>query len=327
MKRYNQILIGLLVVQVALSVLAFWPKPTDAGGGEPLFPDLEGGDIAALSITDADGNSVQLRAVGGEWVLPDVDDYTAEAEEVTPVLEKIMGLDAGRLVTRTDSSHKRLQVAADDFVRRVDLETVDGTKTTIYVGSSPQYSATHFRLAEQSEVYLTSAFSAWELDATAASWIDQSYFSVSQDDITRVTLQNASGGFVFTRAATEDPADSPWTMDGMAEDETLAEDKVNLMIGQAASINMVGPLGREEQAAYGLDEPSALVKLEMGEEMILVRVGAQDAETNDYIVKASTEPYYVTVSQYGVNYLVENTREDFLQAPPTPGSEESTDTP
>jgi hypothetical protein len=200
-------------------------------------------------------------------------------------------------------------------------------KTRIYVGSSPQFSATHFRLAERSEVYLTSAFSTWELDATAGGWIDGSYFQVSRDDITRVTLQNASGGYVFTRAATEDPAGRPWTMDGLAEDEVLAEEKVNLMIGQAASINMVAPLGREELAAYGMDEPAALVKLEMGEEVVFVRVGTQHAETNDYIVKASSEPYYVTVSQYGVNNLVENAREDFLQLPPTPEPEESTDAP
>ena len=327
MKRHDRILIGFLVVQVALGVLVFWPQPASTGGGEPLFPDLTVGDITLLSVADADGNSIRLKADDGEWVLPDADDYPAGAGKVNPVLEMIAGLNTGRLVTRTGASHKRLQVAVDDFVRRVEFETTDGTRRTLYLGSSPQYNTTHFRMDGQSEVYLTSPFSVWEVGATAEGWIDPVYLRVPREDITKVTLKNAGGEFVFTMDATDDATSGSWTMLGLAEDETLNENQVSLLVSQAASISMVAPLGKEEKQTYGMEEPSAVITLEMGEEAITIRVGAKDPEANSYVVKASTEPYYATVSQYGVNYLVESTREDFLEVPLTPASEEGTATP
>jgi hypothetical protein len=313
MKRHNQILAGILVIQIILSVVVFWPKSAATAASEPLFPDLSADDIVALTVTDADDNSIQLRRVGEDWVLPDADDYPAQVDKITPLLDKIVGLTTGRLVTRTDASHKRLQVAPDDFVRRIDFETANGTKRTLYLGSSPQYGATHFRVEGQSETYLTSELSTWETKADATSWVDTAYLSAPQDDVTKVTLENTNGTFTFTK-----DDEGKWTMAGLAADETLAETEVTALIQQAASVNMVRPLGKEEQAAYGMDEPNAVVTLETDDKTITLRVGAKDPADNSYVVTSSESPYYVRVSEYSVKDLVENTRDDFLQVPPTP---------
>ena len=312
MKRHNQILACILVFQIILGIAVFWPRPAATGASEPLFPNLAADGIVALTIVDADGNSIILRQVTGNWILPDADDYPAQADKITPLLDKIVGLTTGRLVTRTDASHKRLQVAPDDFVRRIDFETADGTKRTLYLGSSPTYGATHFRVDGQSETYLTSELSTWETKADAASWVDTAYLSVPQDDITKMTLENTNGTFTFTKDG------EVWTMAGLAADETLDENKVTALVQQAASVNMVRPLDKEGQAAYGMDEPNAVVTLETKDKTITLRVGAKDPDANSYVVISSESPYYVRVSGYSLNNLVENTRDDFLQAPPTP---------
>ncbi|MDH4136910.1 MAG: DUF4340 domain-containing protein, partial [Anaerolineae bacterium] len=273
-------------------------------------------------IADADGNSIQLKKVSENWVLPDADDYPAQADKITPLLDKIVGLTTGRLVTRTDASHKRLQVAPDDFMSRIDFETADGTKGTLYLGSSPRYGATHFRVDGQSETYLTSELSAWETKTDAASWVDTVYLSVPQDDITKLTLENANGTFTFTK-----DDEGTWTMDGLAADETLDEAKVTSLIQRAATVNMIQPLGKEEQAAYGMDEPNAVVTLKTGDKTITLRVGAQDPTDKSYVVISSESPYYVRVSEYSVKSLVEDTRDDFLQVPPTPTPEGDTNAP
>jgi hypothetical protein len=90
------------------------------------------------------------------------------------------------------------------------------------------------------------------------------------------------------------------------------------LIQQAASVNMVRPLGKEEQAVYGMDEPNAVVTLEADDKTITLRVGAKDPADNSYVVTSSESPYYVRVSAYSLKNLVENTRHDFLQKPPTP---------
>jgi len=324
MKRHNQILASILVIQVVLSVVVFWPRSAATGQSEPVFPNLEAENIVALTIANADGKSIGLRKVTGNgstelaevWVLPDADDYPAQADKITPLLEDIVGLTTGRLVTRTDASHKQLQVAPNDFQRRIEFETNDGKKrAAFYLGSSPSYGATHFRVADQNETYLTNDMTAWETNATASSWIDTSYLSVPQDEVTKLTLQNANGTFTFMK---DEDDQGTWTMAGLAEDETLDEAKVNSIVRQATSVTMVGPLGNREQAAYGMDAPKAMVTLETAERTITLRVGTQDPSDSTYVVFSSASPYYVRVSEYSAKNLVETTGDDFLKPPPTP---------
>ena len=328
MKRHNQILASILVIQVVLSVVVFWPRSAATGQSGPVFPDLEAENIVALTIADADGKSIALRKVTGNgstklaevWVLPDADDYPAQADKITPLLEDIVGLNTGRLVTRTGASHKQLQVAPSDFQRRIEFETNDGKKrAAFYLGSSPSYGATHFRVADRNETYLTNDMTVWEINTTASSWIDTSYLSVPQDEVTKLTLQNANGTFTFMKKDKEDENDQgTWTMAGLAEDETLDEAKVNGIVRQATSVTMVRPLGQGEQAAYGMDAPNAVVTLETAGRTLTLRVGTQDPSDNTYVVFSSASPYYVRVSEYSVKDLVERAGDDFLQAPPTP---------
>ena len=316
MKRYNQILAGVLAIQIIISVIVFWPKSSATAQSELAFPDLEAGDIVALTIADGDGNSITLRQVAGTWVLPDADDYPAQADKITPLLDKIVGITTGRLVTRTDTSHRRLQVAADDFMRRIDLEATDGTHYVLYLGSSPSYGATHFRVEGQDETYLTSDITAWETDATASGWVDTAYSKVTQDDVTRMTLENENGAFTFTK-----DADGNWTMEGLAADETLNKSAVTTLLQRAATVNMQAPLGKEEKAEYGMDAPLAVVTLTTGEEEITLRVGAKNPDDNSYVVISSQSPYYARVADFAVVRMVNGARDDFIQPPPTPTPE------
>ena len=321
MKRQHQILAAALAIQIALSVFVFWPKGAATGGSELLFPELETGDVVALTITDDQGHSTPLRKSGEEWVLPDADDYPAKADQIMPVLEKIAALNTGRLVTRTDASHRRLRVAADDFMRRVDFETADGAEYTIYVGTSPSYGASHFRLDGQDETYLTGELSSWEVNAAPESWVDTTYFVIDQEELTQVTLENANGTFTFTK-----DDEGNWTLEGLEDGEELAQTNVNTAVSRATLVTLQEPLGKTEQSAYGLDDPLATVTIEAGERTIVLRVGAQDPDDDSHAVKVSESPYYVRVSQHNVQPLVENARDDFIQPPatPTPEGESST---
>jgi hypothetical protein len=318
MKRIHLILAAVLAIQVALTAFVFWPRPAAAPEGEPLFSDLETGDIVALTVTDLDGNRIALRKVAGEWVLSEADDYPAKADRISPFLEKVLGLSTGRLVTRTDASHRQLQVASDEFLRRIDLETADGEEYTVYLGSSPGYSTTHFRLEGQSEVYLVDGLTAWDTSTSTASWIDTSYLSVAQEDVTTLTLENDSGTLVFRK-----DEDGNWTMEGLVADESLDETQVGALVRQGTSMAMLEPLGTEGKTEYGMDEPSAVVTLETAGATITLRVGAQDPDGNGYIVISSESPYYARVAEASVQSLVETTRDDFVIPAPIPTEEPS----
>lgn len=312
MSRIQQILAVVLVVQIALSVFVLWPRAATSGI-EPLFPDLEAESIVALTITDDQGKAIELRKATGEWVLPEADDYPVKADRITPLLDKVVQLDTRRLVTRTAASHKRLQVAASDFLRRIDLETAEGAKHTFYLGSSPSYGTSHIRVDGKDETYLASDLSPWDLNAMPSSWVDITYFSVPQDEVTRVTLKNANGTVEFVK---DDQGN--WTLADLVVPEQLDVAQINGLISRVTSVTMLKPLGKEKLAEYGMDDPNAVVTLEKDDETITLLVGAHDPDDSSYVVKVSTSPYYVRVSEYSGQSLVENSRDDFLQPPPTP---------
>jgi len=313
MNRNHQILAAILAIQIALSVIVLWPKPATTGESEPFFPDLQATDIVALTIIDNQGKAITLRQVAGKWVLPEADDYPAKADSITPVLDKIVGLNTQRLVTRTDASHKRLQVAEDDFMRCVDLETAGGAKHTFYVGSSPRYGANHVRVDGRSETYLTNDLTAWELNVNPTSWVDSTYLSIERDQLTEVILENANGTFAFTK-----DDEGNWSLAGLAAGEQLSADNVNRLVNKASSVILTKPLGKQKLAEYGLDTPQAVVTLKTADQTVTLLIGAQDPNDNSYVVHVSTSPYYVRVAEYNAKPLVENARSDFLEPEATP---------
>ncbi|MBN1877569.1 MAG: DUF4340 domain-containing protein [Anaerolineae bacterium] len=319
-QKWQQILAGILVIQVILSVIVFWPRSAATGGSAPVFPDLTAEDIVSLTVTGETGEQATLRKTGDEWeFVIDVasatgEGYPAKAETITPILEKLVGLNTLSPVTNTPDSHKRLQVADDDFVRRIDFKTANGEEHTVYLGSAPRYTATHFRVGGENETYLTTELSSWELNTSAASWIDTSYFNVDATTLAEIVLHNANGTFTLVKDATDQ-----WVLDDLAEDETMSTSKVSTLVRNATSVILLAPLGKEEQASYGMEQPNATITLKTTEgTLYLLQVGAQYSEDTSYIVKASESAYYVRVAQYNVSALVENTRDDFLELEPTP---------
>jgi len=314
MKRHQQILTGILIVQIILGVITFWPRSGSAGATQPVFPDLDVADIATLTITDDQGARIVLRRSGENWSLAEAGDYPAQASTITPILDKFTQLDTASLVARTDASHKALQVAADDFIRRIDIRMRDGTTHTLYLGSAPRYTATHFRVAGQTETYLTTALSTWELNAAPTSWIDTAYRTINVETVTEVTLQNANGTFRLVKTE-----DNTWTLANLSPDEIVAPAKTADIVSKATRVTLQRPLGLTDEASYGLAAPAATVTVKTEDGGVFtLRVGAQIDGTT-YAVKASESPYYVAVTEFNIKPLIENDRAAFMEEPtPTP---------
>jgi len=325
MNRTNQILAVVLVAQIVLVAVAFWPRSASVAGGGNLFAGLEAEQIMQLTISDATGEQIKLAQEMGKWVLPEADNYPCTENKVPEFLEKIVALKTNRLVTQTSASHKRLKVADDDFERRIELELADGTIHSLYLGTSPSYGATHVRAEGQNEVYLASLLAS-DAGVNASNWIDTLYFSLTQDQIVAMTLENKNGRFEFEK----DEAGT-WTMKDLAADETLSENNVKSLVTRVSSLRMLRPLGKTEKDEYGLKEPNAVVTAQTRDDegntkTYTLRVGAKSDEDNSYVVISSESPYYVRVSEYTVKDFVEKVRNNFLELPPTP-TPEPTPTP
>ena len=317
MNRRIQILIGAFLLQLVLVAIVFWPRQAPAATGEALFPGITADQISSMSLTDDQGETIRLARSDGGWVLPEADDYPAVAEKVTTLLDKIAGLTAERLITQTSDSHKRLKVDEDDFNARIEFALSDSSQHILYVGSSSSYVATHVRADNEDQVYLVSGLSSSDVSSRATAWVEPIYFTVARDELVALTLKNANGQFTFTK----DEA-GVWAMAGMVAGETLDQNAVTSLVTGASAVSILKPLGKEEQEDYGLQRPLAVVTLKThseaeGAKSYTLRVGAQDASDQSYILISSSSPYYVRVSAYTVSGWIEKERDDFLEVPPT----------
>ena len=305
--RLQQILLIVLVVQIALAVWIFWPQTAVSQVSGPLLGDFSTDSVTGLTINDSD-NSLTLAKQDGTWVLPNAGDFPVNEEPVTTLLENIEKVETNRLVTQTDTSHRRLQVADDEFNRLLEITLSDDTTRDLYVGSSAGAGATHVRVDGQSEVYLTGDLTAFDINPQASGWIETLYFTVPQTAPTKLTLENGNGTFEFVNDG------ESWTLSDLADDETFNETAFTTMLNQLTSVRMVEPVGTEAQADFGLDAPQATATLETAAETYTLEVGAKNpADSDDYIFKASNSPYYVRVASFTGDNLIDKTQADFLE--------------
>ncbi len=321
MNKLNQILIALVVVQIALAAFVFWPRPAAQAEGGPLVSGFNTAEVIGLTISDGDGHRVALARSGDGWVLPEADDFPVKADSVTPFLDKIGVLQSNRLVAQTENSHRRLQVAADEFNRLVEISLADGASHKLFIGSSAGAGATHVRVDDQPQVYLTADLTGWDANAQASAWIDTLYFTLPQTATVALTLENTNGRFEF-----EKRGDS-WTMADLADGETLKTDEVTRLVNLASAVRLVEPIGRTEQPDFGLAEPQAVVTLKTADGDYTLQVGAKNPDTNNYVLKASNSPYYVWVAEMTADDFVVKSQADFVEqdSPATPAESQPTE--
>ncbi|MGQ9667459.1 MAG: DUF4340 domain-containing protein [Anaerolineae bacterium] len=317
--RVNQLLAVLLVIQLIVIGVVFWPRGgATSAPAVALLEGLDASKAVKLTVKDSQGAEVVLERKAGTWVLPNEDDYPCDENRVKEFLDKVASLQSNRLVTENSTSHRRLRVADDAFERQIIITMEDGVSYTLYLGTSPAYQVTHARRAGQNQVYLVSGIGIADVSTLTTAWLNAKYFSVPQDQVTAFTIQNAQGTFRFTK----DDA-GKWRMEGLAEGETLDENVVKTLLSRLEAWWMMKPLGKTEKPEYGFDKPNAVITVEAKDQAgtpktYTVTVGAR-MEDNSYVIRSSESPYYVQVSEFSAQDFVSKGHQDFLVQPtPTP---------
>lgn len=317
LSRLNVALLSALVLQFIIGVVVFWPSGSATASGEPLLGELESAGIIAVTITDPNEDEIRLERTGDGWIIAGTDGFPVTASKIEDLLTKLVGIVSDRLVTQTAASHKHLQVASDDFTKRVTLSTDSGGET-LYIGSSAGAGATHIRVDGQNEAYLTGDVNAFDYNTRSVSWVETLYSEVERDQVTTITLENANGTFSFEREIPTEEGSTPgaWMMVDLAEGEELNESAVTSLLGQLASIRLATPLGKTAQESYGMAEPQATARILLqgpeGESAVELHLGSQEAESNNYYFKSSLSEHYVEISSFTGDQMLEKSRTDFL---------------
>ncbi len=328
MTRVQKILSALLGVQVVIALIVFWPRSTAIAESGPLFADFIPDEVTTVTVTDNNDVTIKLARLGDGWVLPDAGNYPADGTKIEPLLEKIAAIQTGRLVARSSDSHERLQVADDDYARRVVMEMGDGSTQTLFVGSSPNPSGTHVRRSGQDETFLTGDVALWEVTTSTSNWIDTSYISLNREEIVSIVLENGNGTFEFEKGPTGE-----WSLQGLSEEEEFEPALFNTLLNRIVNLNMLAPLGTVEKPEYGLDTPQATLTVitesseDQSTQFHTLLVGAQDPDDDNFIVKWSDSDYIVKVSSFSLENMVNHVRDEFIKEPPTPTPQSEEGTP
>lgn len=279
LNRTNIALIVLLVVQIIIGAgLALTSDTGTVLSDEPLLENFTVGDVTELIIEDDLGKEVQLVRGDDGWILPSADDFPVNSTQVEDVLSRVGAFTTDRLIATNPTSHARLEVAQDEFQRKLTLVTPDDNHV-VYLGTGGGVDTIHTRLEGNDNVYLTSGLNSWEVQPQISSWIDTTYLDIEQDNVTRLILTNASGTYEFERDETG------WAYLGLGEDEEFDSNRMSSLLRNATTVRMTQPLGLEAQDEYGMENPEITIQVVYEEPV----ESEADAEATDEPGEATPE--------------------------------------
>ncbi|HLY26808.1 MAG TPA: DUF4340 domain-containing protein [Aggregatilineales bacterium] len=360
LNRTNRILAAVLAIQLVATLAAVFLLPALAShpaASGPLLQNFDATTVTALAIKDNSKNEVDLaKDSSGNWVLPKADNYPANGAAITTLLNNIKALQANRLIAQEASSADRLQVSATNFQRLVEITGAGGKVNRLYIGSSGGANATHMRVNDDTNVYLTNGLAATDAGTSASSWIASPFFSFNQDGATRLTVQNAQGTFDFQNSGATASGGGAWTMAGLTASDHFDPQSVTRYLPQLSSLSIVAPIGKTAQDKFGMTKPLATITIVVSErptpppqpsstptpkvlnvpvgpstnptavpagptptpilQTYTLQIGAK-LDNGDYVMKASTSPYFVDVSASTAETFINLKRAD-LMLPPTP---------
>jgi len=293
----RKLLSALLLLQVGLVALAWWPEDRSALALRPLL-EIEKEEIVELLIArnPTEGEeSDPLHLIRGEegWALASAGGYPATAEKVDEVLDKLVGLEVRDPIATRSDSHNALDVGEKEYGRRVQLKTASGG-VELVVGAAASNSV-HVRLSDASEVYVARGLSEWSLRDGARSYYDADYVRADVSELSQLRIHNDNGSLSFVREGEQ------WRLEGAPEDGALNQEEVETFLAKVTAVRVAEPVGREIQPDYGLEPDGSGVRVDWAieaEDQSIAggyRLGAT-AGTHTY-VKATGNPFVIKATE------------------------------
>ena len=179
MNRFIKLLSLVLVAQLLLVAVVFWPQQ-DPGAidANTALLDLETQAIDRIIVSDSE-SSVLLSRQDERWVMPELHGLPAQAARVDRLLSELPALPRGWHIAASEEAAQRFEVSEDRFQSRVEYFSGDSSVGAIYIGTSPGFRKVHSRLADGDEIYAVE-YNNFELPARPEEWLDKSLLRISQ---------------------------------------------------------------------------------------------------------------------------------------------------
>jgi len=274
MTRTQWILGGVLLAQCALLALVSpWSGRAGAGEPRPLLPALEATTPGRIEIRGDEGKTLNLAREQGSWTLREADGYPADAAKVDDLIADLKKVQVRRPVVTSSRYHDTLKVTESGAERRIRVwaEGGDDPLVDLLVGSSPNYGATHVRLAGDDQVYEVRDLRTYDVRPDAGSWIDRKLVDVRAEDVSAISIRSGSTTIALVKTG------DAWAMTMPAGDADAS--KIDAWLRGVTGILASEPAGKADKPGLGFDAPAATVELtrtkDGATETTVLRVGAE----------------------------------------------------
>jgi hypothetical protein len=331
MTKLNKMLALALVLQlVVLVAVSFAKSDQRVLQIGKVFEGFEPDKVTKIEVTGTAGTaqdkkqkSVILEKQGTNWGIATADAYPVDQTKVQEFLKNVEKLKTTGPVVSKEGYFKKLEVADDEFQRKIVL-THDGKQIAFFLGTSPGFKRVHLRRADSKDVVLVEGLTAWEAGFKASDWADRNYFKVPETDVWAVTLQNAKGTIQMEKSPSGE-----WAVLGLKPNQKLQKSSVDDLVRKVSSVSLEEPIGKAAKPESGLDKPLATVTLVTGTSTVagqpppstktqVLKIGAKASEGNAYYVSSSASEWVVTAPGWAVEPLTTKASTDLLEAEKKP---------
>jgi hypothetical protein len=302
MKKWIFILSGLLAAQLVLAMILNLTGE-DYGTFQAEEKLLSFNDHAVSGLQIADGtDSVALKKQEGKWLLPNSGNFPASQRKVEQLLDKLAALEKGWPVARTRGAAQRFAVDEEQFERELILLSDDDTRTTLYVGASPEFRKVYVRRGDEDDIFAAD-FDIWEVNAKTEDWIDKEILTLDESSVQRLEMP----GMIMQRQ------DGRLQVMNLDENEQTNVTESRALLGKLTGLRIQSLLGAEAKPAYRQDEPALEVKITRISGEVLGYRFSKPEDAAYYVLKRSDLEHYFKVAEYMVDPVKETTREKLVQ--------------
>jgi hypothetical protein len=303
MKKWIFILSGLLTAQLVLAMtLGLTGEEYGTFQTEEKLLTFNRQAVSRLQIVDST-DRLEIEKQGDKWLLPNSGNFPASQRKVEQLLDTLAAQEKGWPVARTRGSAERFAVDKEQFERKLILVSDDESRTTLYVGSSPDFRKVYVRPGDTAEIFAVD-FNIWEASAKTEDWIDTDILVLDQTSVQRIEMP----GIIMQRQ------DGTLQVMNLDQNEQTNVDESSALLGILSGLRIQSLLGTEMEPQYRQDEPALEIRMtiEGGEVLDYRFYKPQDASY--YVLKRSDLDFYFEVAEYTTNPFREAIREKLIQA-------------
>lgn len=187
MRKFNALLLGLLVIQVLLIILVYSDHGEAGATSTGPYVKINENKLASVKITNGSGDTVTLKHGKNGWITPERLDFPVNMQRLKGLVGGLDGARPDLPVAVSKDARERFHVAKDKFERHLVFKTDKGVVANLYLGNTAGAGRIYARLAGQDAIE-DLHFPIWRASAKVGDWLDKDYLEPTVSDLKQVTL-------------------------------------------------------------------------------------------------------------------------------------------